>query len=487
MWTFGRKIALGFAATFLVMLIIGTVSYRNIINLAETSYSVAHTHEVLDRLSALLGALKDAETGQRGFVITGNESYLDPYEAAVVVIPNLFRELRSLTIDNTVQQQHIQELMGFSDVKLKELKDTIAMRKTEGAEATVKRIQTGIGKKYMDDARRVVAEMEQVERALLKQRAEEVEAAAGNTRLAVVGGTAFGLILVIVMGTAITRSLTKQIAAAVTHVQQSSAELQAAATQQSAGARESATAMTEITTTMGELLVTSRQIAESAQRVANVAEQTVVVASSGEGTVGRSNDAIEGIRQQVDQIVQHMLDLGRKSQQIGAVLDIVSELAEQTNILAINATIEASVAGESGKRFGVVADEIRKLAERVGGSAKEIRQLIEDIRAAVNTTVMATETGSKVVDAGTRSFGEVAQVFGQINGLIASMTEAAREIQLSTKQQTSAVEQVNVAISNTAQATKETEVSSGQTYQTASQLTSLSKDLMRMVQPDVAA
>ena len=120
-----------------------------------------------------------------------------------------------------------------------------------------------------------------------------------------------------------------------------------------------------------------------------------------------------------------MLELGKKSQQIGRCLDIVSELAEQTNILAINATIEAAGAGEAGRRFAVVADEIRKLADRVAGSAKEIRGLIDDVRGAVNTTVMATESGSKAVDAGTRQFGEVASALKQIAGLVATTTDAA--------------------------------------------------------------
>src|SRR4029077_8321884 len=103
-----------------------------------------------------------------------------------------------------------------------------------------------------------------------------------------------------------------------------------------------------------------------------------------------------------DQIVSHMLELGKKSQEIGQVLDIVQELAEQTNILAINATIEAAGAGEAGKRFAVVADEIRKLADRVTLQTKEIRGLIDDVRGAVNTTVMATETGSKTGGNGAR-------------------------------------------------------------------------------------
>jgi methyl-accepting chemotaxis protein len=188
----------------------------------------------------------------------------------------------------------------------------------------------------------------------------------------------------------------------------------------------------------------------------------------------------------VDLIVNHMLELGKKSQQIGAVLDIVAELAEQTNILAINATIEAAGANEAGKRFAVVADEIRKLADRVAGSTKEIRALIEDVRSSVNTTVMTTESGSKSVDAGTKQFSEVAAAFGEIAGLVGTTTEAAREIELSTKQQATAVEQVNVAITSAAQATKETEASSGQTLQTAVELAALSHALIRIVRPQAA-
>jgi methyl-accepting chemotaxis protein len=299
-------------------------------------------------------------------------------------------------------------------------------------------------------------------------------------------GGLLGTLSVAAIGWFITNALSRQIGSAVGHVQSSSAELQAAANQQASSAKEQATAMNEISTTISELLATSRQIAESAQRVSQTAEQTASAARAGRGTVDVTHESISGIRRQVDQIVAHMLELGKKSQEIGTVLDIVSELAEQTNILAINATIEAAGAGESGKRFTVVADEIRKLADRVGGSTKEIRTLIDDVRSAVNTTVMATEAGSKTVDAGSRQFGDVATTFQQIAGLVTTSAEAAREIELSTKQQTTAVEQVKVAISNVAQASKETEASSGQTLETASQLASLSKDLLRLIRPQVA-
>jgi methyl-accepting chemotaxis protein len=338
----------------------------------------------------------------------------------------------------------------------------------------------------MDDVRRLLDEMEGEERALLQQRAEEGDAAAAGAKSVIIWGTLLCLACVIFAGTLITRSLSRQIGSSVGQIQSSSTELQAAANQQATATKEQATAMSEISTTISELLATSRQIAESSQRVAQIAGQTAVAARSGDATVAAAHDSISTIRRQVDLIVNHMLELGKKSQQIGAVLDIVAELAEQTNILAINATIEAAGANEAGKRFAVVADEIRKLADRVAGSTKEIRALIEDVRSSVNTTVMTTESGSKSVDAGSKQFSEVAAAFGEIAGLVGTTTEAAREIELSTKQQATAVEQVNVAITSAAQATKETEASSGQTLQTAVELAALSHALIRIVQPQAA-
>ncbi|HET7755254.1 MAG TPA: methyl-accepting chemotaxis protein [Anaeromyxobacteraceae bacterium] len=324
------------------------------------------------------------------------------------------------------------------------------------------------------------------ERLLAQGRADSSESARAAIRVVLVLA-ALGVIAAVILSVGFARTLSRQISMAVRHVQTSSTELQAAAGEQATGAKEQATAMAEITTTITELLATSRQIAESAQRVVAIATETGGAARTGDQTVQRSQESIGTIRRQVELIVNHMLDLGRKSQQIGGILEIINELSEQTNILAINATIEAAGAGEAGRRFAVVAEEIRKLADRVGGSTKDIRVLIEEVRSAVNTTVMATESGSKAVEAGARQFSEVAASFAHIARLVGTTTDAAREIELSTKQQSTAVEQVNLAITNVAQATREAEASSGQTLQTASQLAGMSRDLSRLVQSKAAA
>jgi methyl-accepting chemotaxis protein len=485
-WTFGKKIAVGFALSFVLMAMIGLLAFRSINTLSNTSQVVAHTHLVLERLADVLNVLQDAEIGGRGYIITGDDSFLQPYQNAETKILTVVKDLRVLIADNPAQQKRLTQAEPIIAAKMALTKRYIEMRKARETETVIKLVQAGEGQKLMDELRQIFGAMEQEERSLLKQRAAEVEAAVNNSTVSITLGTLMCLLIVSAAGIIITRSLTSQIGTAVQHMQSSSSELQVASNQQTMGAREQSTAMKEITTTMNELLVTSKQIAESAQRVAHIAAQTAIGASSGEQTVTKANESIGGIKRQVDLIVTNMLDLGKKSQQIGGILEIINELAEQTNILAINATIEAAGAGENGKRFAVVADEIRKLADRVGGSTKEIRGLIDDIRAAVNTTVMTTEGGTKAVEAGALQFSEVAIAFRQIVSLVGTTTEATREIELSTKQQSTAVSQVNIAVSNVAQAARETEVSSSKTLQTATELTNLSRDLLRLVQPQAS-
>jgi methyl-accepting chemotaxis protein len=485
-WTFGWRVAAGFIVTVILALVIGGVAVYALRSVVAAKDRVIDVNaQLLIDAHALRGWSEAKGGAARGFLLTGDDRHFSRMtEARVAFADTLARvrqnvhagEVRSLT--DAIERAEADHQQGL---------DSLITRRRAATSIDV------LGRAFDDQ---VIPKREQLDssiRALLTTEERELQeaklTATNRAAAAITLVSSIAVVIVLFSGAVaftLTRLLGQQIGAAVQHVQSSSAELQAAATQQATGAKEQSTAMNEISTTINELLVTTRQIAESAQRVAQIAEQTATAARSGDGTVARARDSITGIRRQVDLVVNHMLELGQKSQQIGAVLEIVSELAEQTNILAINATIEAAGAGEAGQRFAVVADEIRKLADRVAGSTKEIRTLIDDVRTAVHTTVMATETGSKAVDTGSRQFDDVTAAFKQIAGLVTTTTEAAREIELSTKQQATAVEQVNVAITNVAQTTKETETSSGQTLQTASQLTILSKDLLRLVQPQAA-
>jgi CHASE3 domain sensor protein len=485
-WTFGRRLGLGYALAALTLLLVALLGYQTTQHLVENDHWVTHTTIVRATIARLFANALEAETGQRGFVITGREDYLEPYTQAIAQIDRDYTDLRALVADNPAQQRRADALKQLIDKRVSELRQVIELKRNGGTEQASKFILAGEGQRTMHEIRTGVAEMDRVEEELLVRRREEAESSTVTARAVIFWASLAGTATVALIGLLIARALTRQIGSVVRHVQSSSAELQAAANQQVTSAKEQATAMSEISTTISELLATAKQIAESSRRVAGVAADTAASARTGDQTVKRTSDAIATIQRQVDLIVSHMLELGKKSQQIGGILELINELSEQTNILAINATIEAAGAGESGRRFAVVAEEIRRLADRVGISTKEIRQLIEDIRAAVNKTVMTTETGNKTVEAGARLFTEVALSFAQIGGMVVTATEASREIELSTKQQSTAVEQVNVAIANVAQVARETEASSGQTLQTAAELAQLSRDLLRVVQANAA-
>jgi CHASE3 domain sensor protein len=486
-WTFGQRLSAGFAATVVLAMAIGIVAIFALRNVVASKDRVIDVNAQLLMGAQELRSLAERKGGEaRGFLLTREERFLTGMRDTRAQLTQVAERLRQIA-QTDEGRRLLDAIVGSEDKHQQAMEQVIALRRTDASLDAVSRAFDQHVTPPRDQLDNNVRAFLSIEEEQLRRAEQTSTSAATLAMTLVIVITAILVLCASVTAFVLARMLGRQIGTAVGQVQSSSSELQAAANQQATGAREQATAMSEISTTISELLATSRQITESAQRVAEIAEDTARSARVGDETVETTQHSITVIRRQVDLIVNHMLALGKKSQQIGAVLDIVSELAEQTNILAINATIEAAGAGEAGRRFAIVADEIRKLADRVAGSTKEIRGLIEEVRGAVNTTVMATETGSKTVDAGAKQFDHVAASFKQIAGLVTTTTEAAREIELSTKQQMTAVEQVNVAIANIAQASKESEASSSQTLQTASELAGLSKDLLRLVKPQIAA
>jgi methyl-accepting chemotaxis protein len=479
-WTFGRQITICFATMVALTAVLGGVALYGLHSAVSSKDRVIDVDSQVVLFSQeLLTARAERAAAFRGYLITGEQTFVDQMNQQSAVFDQVLGRIRLLV--HTGRGRELVEQIRVRNVQYLAQQDKIfkVRRSGAGSDQVNRAFETLIPQRAALIA--ATTSLSSYEGKLADRGREQANAAAERDTEVILAVLIVSVLIAAGLAWTISRRLRRQIGSTVGEVQSSSAELQTTANQQAVGAREQATAMNEVSTTITELLATSQQIAESAQRVAGVAEQTATAGLSGRSAVAAAQASMAEIRHQVDAIVNHMLELGDKSQRIGSVLEIVSELAEQTNILAINSTIEAAGAGESGRRFSVVADEIRKLADRVAESTKEIRDLIDVVRGAVNTTVMATEIGSKAVEAGSAQVEGLASAFEDIVVLVTTTTDAAREIELSTKQQTTAVEQVNVAVANVAQTTRETEAGSGQTLQTASQLNQLSTKLQALV------
>src|SRR4051812_3270038 len=150
-WTVGTKIGAGFALALAAIVVIGGVSLLSVGTLTETAAWVDHTHKVLENLEGVLSDLKDTETGQRGFLLTGDERYLAPYNTGAASVHTKLKELRTLTKDNPNQQRRLDALEPLVESKLAELKETIDLRKDDakGFEAALQVVKTDKGKKVM--------------------------------------------------------------------------------------------------------------------------------------------------------------------------------------------------------------------------------------------------------------------------------------------------------------------------------------------------
>ena len=250
--------------------------------------------------------------------------------------------------------------------------------------------------------------------------------------------------------------MVRKISNAATTVRVSSKE-------QAAGAANQSQAIAEMSGTATELLTAARHVAESGTSVREQADRAAEECMDGTRNVQDAVQGITGIQERVQEIAQQMLDLGGKSQQISRVLDIINELTEQTNLLSLNASIEAAGAGNAGKRFAVVASEIRKLAERAGDSTTEIRGLINSIQDTVNTAIVATEEGTKSVEQGARLTASTKGSFERIAEQVASTARSANTIEMASRQQTTAIEQMNDAVRNVDTTAQQSETTARQT------------------------
>ncbi len=257
---------------------------------------------------------------------------------------------------------------------------------------------------------------------------------------------------------------------------QSSSEILAATEQQASGSAEQAASIAETTATMEELASTYRQIAENADQVVTMAEASLGSAESGQQAVLNTLTAMEDIKTRTQTSANKILALGERSQQIGQVLAIINSIADQTKILALNAAIEAARAGEAGKGFSVVAIEIRKLAESVVDSTREISSIMTEIQSSANDLVLSTEQELRQVQSGVELAHTTGGSLDRILDLVEQTTVAAKEISAATQQQKSATDQVVRAMREVAAVAQQTAAGSRQVASSAETLSGMARE-----------
>jgi methyl-accepting chemotaxis protein len=242
------------------------------------------------------------------------------------------------------------------------------------------------------------------------------------------------------------RTIITRIRGATLHISSSAEEVKATLNEQAGAANQSATAVTETTTTMEELAIIAAQIAERSSSVVEEAAETQRDAQDGAQAVADTVTKLDEIRAANESNAQEIIALGRKSRRIGEVMELIDNIAARTKLIAFNAALEAAAAGESGRRFSVVAMEVRRLADNVVESTDEIRERIAEIQAATNALVVASEQEAKRIAEGVARGHEASQALSEILGGAQATTSAAEQISLSTQQQRTAAEQVVDAV-----------------------------------------
>jgi methyl-accepting chemotaxis protein len=262
----------------------------------------------------------------------------------------------------------------------------------------------------------------------------------------------------------------------------SSSEILASTTQIASGSAETAAAITETSTTVEEVRQAALLSSQKAMNLSDRANQVAQVSQNGNKAVSETIDGMNHIRKQMEEIAQTIIQLSEQSQSIGGIIASVTDLADQSNLLAVNAAIEAAKAGEQGKGFAVVAQEIRNLSDQSRQATNQVRTILNDIQKVTTAAVLATERGNKAVEDGVnKSYlaGDAIRILAESSFEAAAVSS---QIVASSQQQLAGMDQIGAAMQNINQAGIETASSMTQAEESVKNLHDLGQKLKDIVE-----
>jgi methyl-accepting chemotaxis protein len=277
------------------------------------------------------------------------------------------------------------------------------------------------------------------------------------------------------------KEVTVNLQQAATALTQSTEHLNTSSTEQAQTISRQAAALQETQVTAQEIKQTSMLAAQKAESVLSVAERADALAKSGEASIELTMAGLNDIRVQVGEIAQKILELGERTQQIGGITQTVKDLADQSNMLALNAAIESVRSGEHGKGFGVVAREIRALADQSIQATTRVRELLDDIANSVTSAVRITERGAERMEAGLAQVRNSGQNLRELSSIVQDNAAAVRQIAAAVSQQNVGINQITLAVNDLSKMMDETVARIGSTGEAATTLQIISEQLSSAV------
>jgi methyl-accepting chemotaxis protein len=407
----GMKLGLGFGLALAILVTIGTVAYRSTNKLTETAEWVAHTHQVLVTLESALSIMKDAETGQRGYIITGEDSYLEPYNGSRTMVDQEIKALRELTKDNPNQQRRLdilEPLITGKEGRFAALQERIDMRKELGFEAASKAMLTGKGKKIMDEIRKVVDEMQSEEDALLKKRSAEAQASVQRATLTIIYGTLAAFVILGVAGFVITRNIAnplKEISANAERIAVGDLSITMAGTD-----REDEVGI--LIRTFSRMTDSLKSMAAAAGRIAAGDLRAQVQPQSDKDILGNAfASMVENLRRLTADLTEGVNVLGTSANEISAsttqlaasasesaaAVSETTTTVEEVRQTAQMASQKAKAVSESAQKAAQISQSGRKSTEDVGAGMNRIRQQMEAIAASMGRLSEQSQTIGQII------------------------------------------------------------------------------------------
>ncbi|HSW62274.1 MAG TPA: methyl-accepting chemotaxis protein [Dissulfurispiraceae bacterium] len=277
------------------------------------------------------------------------------------------------------------------------------------------------------------------------------------------------------------RELVGKIKSAADNLASGSTQLSASAEEISRSIHDQSSRSSQIATATEEMSQTVIDVAKNTSGIAGISTQTYGQAKDGEAVVGQSVSEVQAIASTVAESSAVMQRLGNSSKEIGNIVDVINDIADQTNLLALNAAIEAARAGEQGRGFAVVADEVRKLAERTSQATSQIGKMIRSIQAEVDNAVVSMNNATARVETGVQFSRKAGDSLGNIVQSVSSLQSMVQQIASATEEMSSVSETISSDIQSIADGSKQISAGGGQIAQSSSDLARLAAELQSVV------